>query len=146
MTKFRIATKATEMKLDDICDMLWRSYWAEKRSKEAIEKSINNSCCIGIFDGDRQIAFTRIITDYTTFAYICDVIVHEDYRGQGLGKDLMRATMSHLDLQDIEMWSLATRDAHGLYEQFGFKITEFPNNRLEIRNRPGEKSNAISTN
>lgn len=132
---FRISTTASEMNLSDISDMLGRSYWAKNRSKEAIETSIKNSCCIGIFDGDRQIAFTRIITDYSTYAYICDVIVHEDYRGKSLGKQLMKTTMEHPQLQTIEKWALATRDAHSLYEQFGFKVTEFPENRMEIRNR-----------
>lgn len=123
------------MNLADICDMLWRSYWAANRSKDAIEISLKNSCCIGIFDGDRQIGFTRIVTDYSTYAYICDVIVHEDYRGQRLGKLLMKTTMEHPQLQSIEKWALATKDAHKLYEQFGFKVTEFPENRMEIRNR-----------
>lgn len=133
--EFHISTKASEMKLADICDMLWGSYWAANRSKEAIEKSINNSCCIGIFNGDQQIAFTRIVTDYSTYAYVCDVIVHEDYRGKSLGKQLMKTTMEHPELQSIEKWALATRDAHSLYEQFGFKVSEFPENRMEIRNR-----------
>jgi len=133
--QFRISTERKDMRLDDICNMLWRSYWAENRSREAIEKSIRNSLCIGIFDGEGQIAFTRIITDYASFAYICDVIVHEDYRGHGLGKELMKSTLSHPELTTIEVWSLATKDAHGLYEQFGFKPTEFPQNRMEIRSR-----------
>lgn len=131
--QFKISTDRKDMQLDDICNMLWRSYWADKRSKEAIEISLDNSLCIGVFDGQQQVGLTRVITDYATFAYICDVIVHEDYRGKGLGKELMKAAMEHPRLKLVTFWSLATRDAHSLYEQFGFQPTEFPNNRLEIR-------------
>lgn len=135
-TTYRVSISRDDMNADDIYDMISRSYWAEKRTKPLVEGTIKHSCCVGIFSGTKQIAFARVITDYTTYAYICDVIVHEDHRGQGLGKMLMRTILDHPDLRTIQVMSLATKDAHGLYEQFGFKVSEFPENRLELRNRP----------
>ena len=96
------------------------SYWAKGRSRETVERSIRNSLCFGVYAGGKQIAFARVITDRAVFAYLADVFVVPEFRGRGVSKLLMRAILAHPDLQGLRAFLLATRDAHGLYSQFGF--------------------------
>lgn len=117
---FIISDDPAKLDIDAICDFLSRAYWAETRPREVIEKSIQYSLNFGVFDGDKQIGFARVVTDRAIFAYLCDVFIHEEYRGQALGKWMMECVMSYPDLQSIRRWCLLTRDAHGLYKQFGF--------------------------
>ena len=86
-----------------------------------VDRSIDNSLCFGAYDGDRQVGFARVVTDTATFGHLMDVFVISEYRGRGIGKDLMRAVMSHPDLQGLRKFTLHTADAHSLYEQFGFR-------------------------
>jgi GNAT superfamily N-acetyltransferase len=118
--KYIISDDPARLDLDAICDFLSRAYWADKRPRDVIEKSIQHSLNFGMYDGDRQIGFTRVISDHAVFAYVCDVFIHEDYRGQALGKWMMETILSHPELQGLRRWCLVTRDAHGLYSQFGF--------------------------
>lgn len=128
---FIISDDPSKLDLDAICDFLSRAYWAEKRPREVIEKSIRFSLNFGVYDGDRQVGFARVITDYATFAYLCDVFIHEEYRGHALGKWLMESILAHPNLQGLRRWSLATRDAHGLYKQFGFTELSNPASWME---------------
>ena len=112
------------------------SYWAKGRSREAVERSIENSLCFGAFDGGKQVGFARAITDYATFVYIADVFVIDDYRGRGVGKMIMQAIIEHPSLQGLRRWSLVTRDAHELYRQFGFGELKNPERHMEILNDP----------
>ena len=96
------------------------SYWAKGIPIEKVIKSIDNSFCVGIYDAGKQVAFARIITDCTAFAYLCDVFVVKEYQGRGLGKWLIESIHSIPDLQGLRRWMLATRDAHGLYKLFGW--------------------------
>ncbi|MCL4269193.1 MAG: GNAT family N-acetyltransferase [Anaerolineales bacterium] len=128
---FIIADDPEKLDLDAICDFLSRAYWAEKRPREVIEKSIRFSLNFGVYDGNRQVGFARVITDYATFAYLCDVFIHEEYRGHALGKWLMESILAHPNLQGLRRWSLATRDAHGLYKQFGFAELSNPASWME---------------
>ena len=97
------------------------SYWAKGIPIEKVIKSIDNSLCVGIYIEGKQVAFARIITDCASFAYLCDVYVVKEYQGKGLGKWLMESIHSIPDLQGLRRWMLATRDAHGLYKQFGWQ-------------------------
>ena len=124
------------MQLDVIYRFLQKSYWADKRSLEAIKKSIEYSLPFGIFDGDKQIGFARVISDFSTFAWIADVYIGEEYRGQGLSKWLMESMLTHPELQDLRRWVLATKDAHSLYNQFGFKLLNKPERWMEIDFQP----------
>lgn len=128
---FIISDDPAKLDLDAICDFLSRAYWAEKRPREVIEKSIRFSLNFGVCDGDRQVGFARVITDYATFAYLCDVFIHEEYRGHALGKWLMESILAHPNLQGLRRWSLSTRDAHGLYRQFGFAELSNPASWME---------------
>lgn len=94
-------------------------YWSIGRSRAVVEKSIANSLCFGMYDGDRQMGFARVVTDYATFAWLCDVFVDAAYRGRGLGKQLVQNVAAHPDLQGMRNFILATRDAHELYRQYG---------------------------
>ncbi len=94
-------------------------YWSIGRSRAVVEKSIANSLCFGVYDGDRQMGFARVVTDYATFAWLCDVFVDAAYRERGLGKQLVESVVAHPDLQGMRNFILATRDAHELYRQYG---------------------------
>jgi|GEM_PF-93722 len=123
---YKISAEKSMLKLGDIVRLLGASYWASQRSKEKIIRSIENSLCFGVYHENKQIAFARMITDYATFAYLCDVIVDEDYRGAGIGKALMDYIMEYPKLQNIRTLCLMTNDAHKLYEKYGFSNMDDP--------------------
>lgn len=123
---FTISTDPARLDIDAITEMLTRAYWAQGRTRDMVARYVQHSLVFGIYDGTRQIGLARIVSDYTTFAWLCDVFIHEDYRGHGLGKWLMQTIHSHPDLQGLRRWLLATRDAHGLYQQFGWEPLDHP--------------------
>lgn len=129
---FRITTSVDDMDLDRIHGFLGDSYWAKGIPRTSVEKSIRNSLCFGLFRGKSQIGFARTISDYTTFAYLADVFVLPEYRGQGLAKWLMECIMAHPELQGLRRWLLVTQDAHGLYEKSGFTPLAHPERLMEI--------------
>ena len=129
---FVISTDTARLDIDAVHAYLSRSYWAEDISKEVVAKSIQGSLCFGLYEGTRQIGLARAITDLATFAYLCDVYILEDFRGRGLGKWLMATVRSHPDLQNLRRFVLVTRDAHGLYEQFGFTRLSDSSRYMEI--------------
>ncbi len=98
------------------------SYWAQNIPLATVEKSIKHSLCFGVYDAGKQIGFARVITDYTAFAYLCDVFIIEPYRKKGLSKWLMQTMHAHPELQGLRRWLLGTKDAHGLYAQFGWEV------------------------
>ena len=116
-----ISTDPSKLQIDAICGFLWRSHWAAKRPREIILKSIAHSLCYGIYYAGKQVSFARLVTDYSTYGYLCDVYVDEEFRGQGLSKWLMTCIMEHPELQSLRRLLLATKDAHGLYARFGFE-------------------------
>lgn len=124
--QFTISTDPARLDIDAIADMLTRAYWAKGRTRDVIARYIQHSLTFGVYDGERQIGLARVVTDYTTFAWLCDVFIHEDYRGRGLSKWLLQTIHEHPDLQGLRRWMLATRDAHGLYEQFGWTLLDHP--------------------
>jgi len=118
--QFTITTEKAKFDVEFIHSFLTHSYWAEGISKEIIKRSIEGALCFGVFENDKQIGFARMITDKATFAYLADVFIIEEYRGRGLSKWLLEVIMSHPSLQGLRRVMLATKDAHGLYEKFGF--------------------------
>jgi len=123
---YTISTDSANLDIDAIADMLTRAYWAQGRTREMIARYTQHSLVFGLYHDGNQIGLARVVTDYTTFAWLCDVFIHEDHRGRGLGKWLMETVHAHPDLQGLRRWMLATRDAHGLYEQFGWTRLDNP--------------------
>ena len=133
--QFTISTDPARLDIDAIVDMLRRAYWANGRPRERTEHAIRNSLVFGVYDGERQIGMARVVTDFSIFAYLCDVFIHEDYRARGLGKWLMQTIMNHPDLVDLRRWLLVTSDAHGLYRQYGFTTIEDPERWMQLFKR-----------
>ncbi|MCA6364940.1 MAG: GNAT family N-acetyltransferase [Bacteroidetes bacterium] len=111
---------------------LSRSYWSEEIPRSITEKAAAHSLCFGIYHNNSQVAYARVVSDFATFGYLCDVIVAEAHRGAGLGKWMMECIMSHPELQGLRRFMLATRDAHSLYARFGFHTPENPDKLMEI--------------
>ena len=129
--QYLVSTDPSLLDIDSIHAFLTATYWAEGVPRDIVERSLQHSISFGLYDGQAQIGFARVITDRATFAYIADVYVEEEFQGQGLGKLLMRAVMAHPDLQGMRRWMLGTRDAHGLYHQFGFHEPRHPDRWME---------------
>lgn len=136
MQGFRIKTKFEEMDIDVIHAVISESYWAKGIPKPVLQKALKHSLCFGVFtddqDGNKQVGFGRMITDRATYAYLADVFIVDEYRGLGLSKFLMRTIVEHPDLQGLRRMVLATRDAHGLYAQFGFKPVPNPEVLMQV--------------
>ena len=140
MNTFNISTDRSKLDVNMIAEFLGkRSYWAKGRSREKIVKSIENSMCFGVYTAKgKQVGFARVLSDYAVFAWIMDVFILEEFRRQGLGVLLMKAIMEHPDLQGLERWGLGTKDAHGLYEKFGFRRLKTPETKMEKAHLPTE--------
>ena len=126
-----ISTDPSKLQLEAIADFLSTSYWAHQRSVATIQRSLEASLCFGVYHADAQIGLARVVTDNATFAYLCDVYILESQRGLGLGKWLMQTVLEHPDLRGVRRFMLATRDAHDLYAQYGFKPLEHPKRFME---------------
>lgn len=130
--EFTIDTDKELLDLDAIQKFLVEdSYWARERTLEQTRTAIENSICFGVYHNGQQIGFARVVSDLATFAYVGDVYVIEEFRGRGISKRLMEAVIAHPDLQGLRRWVLATRDAHSLYEKYGFHELTFPERWME---------------
>jgi GNAT superfamily N-acetyltransferase len=130
--EFLFSTDKKKLDLTYIHNFLTQSYWAPGIPLHLVESSVKNSLCIGIYTNNKQIGFARVITDYTTFAWLADVFVDERFRGRGLSKTLMTFILSFEEFRLLRRFMLATRDAHGLYAQFGFKSLESPDRFMAL--------------
>lgn len=132
-----VSTDAARLDLAFVHNLLSvHSYWAKGIPFEIVRRSVNQSLCFGVYEGEAQIGFARMITDRATMGYLCDVIVAPEHRGKGLSQLLMECIRSHPGLQTLRRWVLVTADAHGLYEKFGFQPLSSPQAYMEI-NDPG---------
>lgn len=130
---YRFSCVLEEMDVDVIHGFVSDSYWAKGIPKELLKRAIENSLCFGIFtNAGEQVAFARMITDSATFAYLADVFVLEAHRGKNLSKWLMQSVLEHPGLQNLRRMVLATRDTHGLYQQFGFTELSNPSTFMEL--------------
>jgi ribosomal protein S18 acetylase RimI-like enzyme len=131
---YEISSDPARLDLAVIHGYLARSYWSPGIPREIVERAVRNSLCFGVYHRETgaQLAFTRVVTDHATFAYLCDVFVLEEHRGHGLGKAMMRAAMAHPALAGARRVMLATRDAHGLYRQYGFGHAAGNTNLMEV--------------
>ena len=126
-----ISTDKILLDRNAIFSFLSASYWAYNRPREIIEKSIENSLCFGLYYDSNQIGFARVVTDFSVFAYLADVFVKEEFRGKGAGKKMLETILNYPELKDVKKWMLATKDAHTLYEKFGFTALKDPKKYME---------------
>lgn len=138
-----VSTDERRLQIDVVHGYLARSYWAPGIAREKVERSIERSLGFGVYEeaSGRQVGFARVVSDFTTFAWIGDVFVLEEARGQGLATWLMEVIVAHESLQGLRRWVLATRDAHGLYEKVGFRAVEKPAEYME--RRPGRSATQV---
>jgi len=130
--EYEISTDPSRLNIDLIHDFLSNnSYWAAGRARDVVERSIENSLPFGIYKGSVQIGFARVVTDYATFAWVADLFVLAEHRERGLSKWLMEVIIAHPQLQGFRRWVLSTKDAHGLYERFGFMKLHRPERWME---------------
>lgn len=130
--EYSVSTDSSRFDIEMIYTFLTNCYWAEGVPRDVVQRSIDHALCFGVFHGEKQVGFARVITDRATYAYIGDVFILESHRGRGLSKQLMQAIMRHPDLQGFRRWSLITNDAHGLYKQFGFTAVADPQRYMEL--------------
>jgi len=133
---YQISTDPTRLDVGVIHGFLRESYWAEGIPRDIVLRAIQNSLCFGVYCRNQQIAFARVVSDYATFAYLADVFVLAPWRGHGISKALMSEIVHHPDLQHLRRWVLGTKDAHGLYQRYGFTAPRFPERQME-RADPG---------
>jgi len=130
LPEYEISTDPERLDVDMIHGFLSTSYWAAGRPREVVEQSIRHSLCFGVYRQRTQIAFARVISDRAVFAYLADVFVIPTHRGRGISKALIAAIVAHPDLSGLRVFLLRTRDAHGLYSQFGFGPLQDPDEMM----------------
>ena len=130
---FVVSTDRRRFDLNVIHDFLTNCYWAKGISRETVARSIEHALCFGVYDGSgAQVGFARVVSDFATVAYLGDVFVVETHRGRGLSKFMIESIMQHPALQGLRRWILLTRDAHGLYQQFGFTPLSSADRYMEL--------------
>jgi len=128
---YLISTDKMLLDLDVIHGFLVSSYWAKDIPLQTVKRSLEHSLPFGMYCEGQQIGFARLVTDYATFAYLADVFILEPFRGHGLSKWLLEVILAHEELQGLRRWLLGTKDAHGLYQQFGFTPLKWPERFME---------------
>ena len=131
--EFEISTDRSRIDIALVHRLLSSSYWAQDRSRDVVERSIRHSMCFGVYRQAQQVAFGRVITDSAVFAYLADILVVPEYRGRGIAKALVRAMLDDPELQGLRVVLLRTRDAHGLYAQFGFRTLPRPEEMMALQ-------------
>ncbi len=124
ITSFYVSNEKSKLQLEAVKALIQQTYWANNRSEATIIKSIENAICYGVYYNDIQVGFGRVVTDYSTVYWICDIIIDENFRGLGLGKLLMSSIMGNKELEGL-LGILSTKNAHGLYEKSGFQKETF---------------------
>ena len=132
LKEYFVSTDKSKIDIEYVHNFLRTSYWAENISFDVVKRAINGSLCFSVFHLDKQVGFARVITDTATFAYLADVFIDPNYRGKGLSKLLMKTILKYPELQGLRRFMLATKDAHGLYEQFSFKPITNPERFMVI--------------
>ena len=131
MNHILVSNDKAKLNIELIHNFLTRSYWAKGRTLEEVKSSIQNSICFGIYLDNEQIGFARVVTDLTVIAYLMDVFILEEYRGRGYSISLLKKIFQDERLRNIKKWKLATKDAHSLYEKFGFEKIKNPDRLME---------------
>ncbi|MBN2515569.1 MAG: GNAT family N-acetyltransferase [Deltaproteobacteria bacterium] len=137
---FAISDDRSRVDIDVVSNLLARSYWRHRRSREVVEKLIQNSLCFSLFRNDEQIGFGRVVTDFTVFSWLSDLVITEAYRGMGLGKWLITCIVNHPGIAETQ-FVLQTGSAYGLYDKFEFRLSE----KLMTREPYGAKNREIDS-
>ncbi|MGZ3904778.1 MAG: GNAT family N-acetyltransferase [Bacteroidia bacterium] len=132
ISDYTFSTDKGKLDINVIHHFLSNSYWAQNIPVEIVKTSIENSFCFGVYFKDKQVGFARVITDLATFGYLADVFILEEHRGKALSKKLMEFIIAQPELKGLRRFMLATRDAHKLYQQYGFKQLAKPERIMEI--------------
>lgn len=130
--EYLISSDKSLLDIKVIQKYLSNSYWAKNRKLNVTKRSIENSICFGLYHNETQVGFARVITDKATFAYLADVFILEPHRGKGLSKWMMKVVFEYGEFKNLRRWFLATKDAHGLYEKFGFHSLREPEKIMEM--------------
>lgn len=129
---FYITTDQSQISLGDVMRLLKLTHWACNRPAEVVKKSMENAMCFGVYNHQELIGFARVVSDHATFAYICDVIIDPNYRGQQLGHWLIKSILNHPELKEVPQWRLKTTFAHRFYKTLGFEEVKHPDKHLEL--------------
>ncbi len=130
--EYTVTTDPARVNLNVVYGYLSRAYWSTGIPRPTLERAVQYSLCFSLLEGEQQIGFVRVVTDYTTFAYVCDVFVLESHQGKGLGAWLMQCVTQHPELQGLRRWQLVTRDAHDIYSRVGFVPLSQPERHMEL--------------
>lgn len=144
--RYRVSTDAARLDIEGTAAFLGTTYWASGRPESIVRRSIENSIAFGVYDGDQQVGFARVVSDRATFAWVCDVFIRDSHQGRGLGIWLMRCVQAHPELQDLRRWLLASTSARGLYARLGFKPLSAPERFMQIDTRPSAGSTTTGSN
>lgn len=128
---YLISTDPKKLDAEAIHAFLTTAYWSLNIPLTVVKKALANSLCFGLYHDGKQVGLSRVVTDYATYAYLCDVYVLEAHRGKGLGHWMVECIMTHPELQNLRRFTLATRDAHGVYAAFGFTALKAPDRMME---------------
>jgi GNAT superfamily N-acetyltransferase len=132
-TAYEISDDRSRLNMPRVHEWLANTYWSPDVSFERVEKAMRNSALVlGAYGGESQVGYMRLVTDFTTFAWVSDVYVDEAHRGRGLARAMVFAAMNHPDCTDIKRWCLATRDAHEVYRPLGFAALRYPHHFMWI--------------
>ena len=134
MAPYQVSTDPARLDVDAIHAFLTGTYWSPGVPLATVRRAIENSVCVGAYIDGRQVGFARMVTDKATFAYLADVYVLEEHRGNGLSRRMLEALLQLKELQGLRRMMLATRYAHALYEKFGFKALAMPARFMELHN------------
>jgi GNAT superfamily N-acetyltransferase len=137
--EFVISTDRERLDVEMIHGFLTASPWARGISRDKVERALQASFCFGVYDGAQQVGFARVITDFATFAYVCDFFISESHRGRGLAKWLISSILECPEIKCLQRTCIVTAEAHGLYRQMGFMSVQRPDAYLELVNRDAYK-------
>ncbi len=131
--EFTISTDRQRLDMDYIHQQLTeKSYWANAQPRAKTERAFAGSLPFGVYHQQQQIGFARLVTDYTRFVWLCDVMIDENWRGHGLGSWLATCVRAHPELATVHRWMLSTNDAHQLYQRLGWRVVQDPQKLMEF--------------
>jgi GNAT superfamily N-acetyltransferase len=133
--RYLVSTDLARLDVAGTAAFLDTTYWAHGRPQSIVRRSIEGSIAFGVYDGEQQVGFARVVTDRATFAWVCDVFIRDSHQGRGLGIWLMRCVLAHPELQELRRWLLASTDARGLYQRLGFTPLPAPERFMQIDTR-----------